>query len=47
MIELPSPFTLEPGTLAYLEQGLGLKFSRYLERLRAGKVLDARTELPS
>jgi len=30
---------------AYLEQGLGLQFSRYLERLRAGDILDARTEL--
>jgi len=26
---------------AYLEQGLGLEFSRYLERLRAGDILDA------
>jgi spermidine synthase len=25
---------------AYLEQGLGLQFSRYLERLRAGHVID-------
>jgi len=32
---------------AYLEQGLGLEFSRYLERLRAGNILDARTDLPS
>ena len=31
---------------AYLEQGLGLEFSRYLERLRAGYILDARTDLP-
>jgi spermidine synthase len=29
---------------AYLEQGLGLEFSRYLERLRAGDILDARTD---
>jgi hypothetical protein len=27
---------------AYLEQGMGLEFSRYLERLRAGDILDAR-----
>jgi spermidine synthase len=30
----------------YLERGLGLEFSRYLERLRAGHILDARACLP-
>ncbi len=30
---------------ARLEQGLGLEFSRYLERLRTGQILDARTDL--
>ena len=29
-----------------LERGLGLEFSRYLERLRAGHILKARTDLP-
>jgi spermidine synthase len=31
---------------AYLEHGLGLEFSRYLERLRAGHVLSARGDVP-
>jgi len=31
---------------SYLEQGLGLEFSRYLARLRAGDILDARSDLP-
>ncbi len=30
----------------YLEQGMGLEFSRYLERLRAGHVLGAQADLP-
>ncbi len=31
---------------AYLEQGLGLEFSRYLERLRAADILEARSDFP-
>ena len=30
----------------YLERGLGLEFSQFLERLRAGQVLDSHTDLP-
>jgi spermidine synthase len=32
---------------AYLEHGLGLEFSRYLERLHAGHVLSARGDAPA